>query len=348
MIRLNRGDKVAIVSLSAGTLGEEFCKHQLERGRERLESFGFEVVEMPNALKGIDFIRDNPQKRAEDLVAAFKDESIRGIICAIGGDDTFKLAPYLFEEENQAIIRRNPKFFMGYSDTTINHLMLNKLGVPSYYGLSFLTCFAELGDQMLEYSRTAFSHILTEKAFEYQPSDTWFEEREDFSEAAIRTERRAHKEVHGYQLLQGPAVFFGTLIGGCVESLYDLLAGERYPEEKLINDLYKIFPSKSQLDGAIVFLETSEERPTPETLRTMLLRLKEEGLFDGIEGVLFGKPQDEVYFEEYKAVLCDVLADDIPILYNLNFGHAYPKMLMQYGALATVDAEKQSLKIERL
>ena len=79
--------------------------------------------------------------------------------------------------------------------------------------------------------------------------------------------------------------------------------------------------SEKSARWAIVFLETSEERPTPETLRTMLLRLKEEGLFDGIEGVLFGKPQNEVYFEEYKAVLCDVLARDIPILYNLNFGH---------------------------
>lgn len=348
MIKLNRGDKVAIVSLSAGTLGEAFCKHQLELGRERLESFGFEVVEMPNALKGLDFIKENPQKRAEDLVAAFKDESIRGIICAIGGDDTFKLAPYLFEEENQAIIRRHPKFFMGYSDTSINHLMLNKLGVPSYYGLSFLTCFAELGHQMLDYSQAAFSHILTEQAFEYQPSDTWYEERKDFSEAAIGTERLAHQETRGYQLLQGPAHFSGKLIGGCVESLYDLLAGERYPDEKLINDQYKIFPSKSQLDGAIVFLETSEEKPTPENLSMMLLRLKEGGLFEGIEGVLFGKPQDEVYFEEYKVVLCEVLPDEIPILYNLNFGHAYPKMLMQYGAMATVDDVKQSLKIERL
>ncbi len=77
-------------------------------------------------------------------------------------------------------------------------------------------------------------------------------------------------------------------------------------------------------------------------------RLKDGGLFEGIKGVLFGKPQVEAYFEEYKAVVCDVLVDDIPILYNINFGHAYPKMSMQYGAMATVDAEKQLLKIERL
>ena len=153
MIQLNRGDKVAIVSLSAGILGEDFCSHQLKKGVDRLNEFGLEVVFMPNALKGIDFIRDNPAKRAEDLINAFQANSIKGIICAIGGEDTFKLAPYILTEENQTIIRKNPEFFMGYSDTTINHLMLNKLGLYSFYGLSFLTCFAELGNRMLDYSK---------------------------------------------------------------------------------------------------------------------------------------------------------------------------------------------------
>ena len=85
---LKRGDKVAIVSLSSGMLGEKSCSHNLEIGIRRLKEFGLEPVFMPNALKGLDYLNRYPQKRAEDLKAAFLDPSIQAIICAIGGNDT--------------------------------------------------------------------------------------------------------------------------------------------------------------------------------------------------------------------------------------------------------------------
>ena len=51
---LKRGDKIAIVSLSLGLLGEDFTAHQVEIAEKRLrEDFGLEVVYMPNSKKGI-------------------------------------------------------------------------------------------------------------------------------------------------------------------------------------------------------------------------------------------------------------------------------------------------------
>ena len=50
--KLRKGDKVAIVSLSSGMLGEEFCSHNIEIGVKRLKEYGLEPVFMPNALKG--------------------------------------------------------------------------------------------------------------------------------------------------------------------------------------------------------------------------------------------------------------------------------------------------------
>lgn len=49
---------------------------------------------MSNALKGRDYIAKHPEKRAEDLLQAFKDPEIDMILCAIGGDDTYRLMPY--------------------------------------------------------------------------------------------------------------------------------------------------------------------------------------------------------------------------------------------------------------
>ena len=91
--KLRKGDKVAIVSLSSGMLGEEFCSHNIEIGVKRLKEYGLEPVFMPNALKGIEYLQTHPQARAKDLKDAFLDNSIAGIICAIGGDDTYRLLP---------------------------------------------------------------------------------------------------------------------------------------------------------------------------------------------------------------------------------------------------------------
>lgn len=62
---------------------------------------------------------------------AFLDETISGIFCAIGGDDTIRILPYIDFD----IIKNNPKIFMGYSDTTVNHLMMYKAGHASPNGI---------------------------------------------------------------------------------------------------------------------------------------------------------------------------------------------------------------------
>lgn len=151
---LKRGDKVAIVSLSSGMLGEKSCSHNLEIGIRRLKEFGLEPVFMPNALKGRDYLNRYPQKRAEDLKAAFFDPSIQAIICAIGGNDTYRLLPYLMEDETFIqCVKQNPKLFTGFSDTTINHFMFYKLGLQTFYGPAFITDLGEIADEMLPYTK---------------------------------------------------------------------------------------------------------------------------------------------------------------------------------------------------
>lgn len=65
--KLRKGDKVAIVSLSSGMLGEAFCSHNIEIGVKRLREYGLETSFMPNSLKGIEYLKANPKARAKDL-----------------------------------------------------------------------------------------------------------------------------------------------------------------------------------------------------------------------------------------------------------------------------------------
>ena len=339
---LRRGDRVAIVSLSSGMLGEN--PHSVKLGAARLRELGLEPVFMPHALDGAAALHDHPEYRAEDLKTAFFDDSIRGVFTAIGGDDTYRLLPYLMEDAAfREQVLRTPKVFSGFSDTTNNHLMFHRLGLQTFYGPCFLCDFAEAGKAMLPYTAAALATFFGRPA-PIRPSDTWYEERTDFSPAALGTERIAHRETHGFQLLQGPGVFEGELLGGCLESLYDILTSTRYADQAELSRRYGIFPEREAWRGKIMFLETCEEKPAPELVRKELEAIAATGAFREIRGLIVGKPQDEVFYEEYKEIYRQVIDDPaLPILYNVNFGHAYPRTVLPYGARVRVDAAAQSI-----
>ncbi len=337
---------IEIVSLSSGIIGESFAAHELRIGVERLKSMGLKVKFSRHALKGIDYIKAHPEDRAADLIEAYADPETDMILCAIGGDDTYRLLPYLFEnDELKKVV--NDKIFLGFSDTTMNHLMLHKLGIKTFYGQSFLADLCELENEMLPYSKRSFNELITTgKIKEIRPSDVWYEERTAFDESQIGVPRVKHKN-SGFELLQGSAKFSGKILGGCIESIYDIFNNDRYSDSIELCRKYELFPKLDDWKGRIILLESSEEKPHPEMYEKMLIALKEYGVFDVVSGVLVGKPMDGTYADEYKDLLVKIIdSPKLPILCNVNIGHATPRCIIPFGVNATVDAEKQVITFE--
>ena len=337
---------VAIVSLSSGIIGESFVEFEKNIGIKRLEEFGLKVKFMPHALKGLDYIKDHPEHRAQDLLEALKDPEIDMILCAIGGDDTYRLLPYLFDNNELAkAVKGTNKVFLGFSDTTINHFMLHKVGMPTFYGQAFLCDLCEIAPNMLPYTKKYFQELIaTGTVKEITPSDVWYEERTEFSPEKVGTSTPSHPN-KGFELLQGPAVFSGKILGGCVDSMFDFWDSERYEDMPVLCQKYHLFPDAKDWEGRIMLLETSEERPTPEKYKKALEYIKKTGAFDAVSGVLVGKPQDEVYAEEYKKLLVEVIDNpELPVLFNVNIGHATPRCIIPFGVEATVDANAQVIK----
>ena len=82
----------------------------------------------------------------------------------------------------------------------------------------------------------------------------------------------------------------------------------------------------------------------PEEYRKALLCLKNRGIFSVVNGILVGKPMDETYQEEYHRILVETVNDpNLPILANLNIGHALPRCIIPFGPVARVDAEAQRI-----
>ena len=335
---------VAIVSLSAGTIGEDFARHEVEIGVKRLRDFGLNVQFMPHAMKGIEYVKSHPEDRASDLLQAFSNPDIDMILCAIGGDDTYRLLPYLFEHEELARVV-SEKVFLGFSDTTINHLMLHKVGLKTFYGQSFLADVCELGTDMLPYTKQYFEELIgTGTIKEIRPSRVWYESREHFGIDQIGKPLKSHMN-QGFELLQGSPVFSGEILGGCIDTLYDIFHEDRYADMPLLCSKYRLFPETEEWAGRILLLETSEEKMLPEKYRKALITLKENGVFDVVEGVLAGKPMDEAYAEEYRKSLVDVIGNpNLSVVYNINVGHAQPRCIIPFGVRATVDVNDQVIR----
>lgn len=338
--------KIGIVSLSSGVLGEDFVAHEVKIGIERLKEYGIEVEFLPNSKKGIEFIKNSPEARAKDLIKAFKDDSIDMILCAIGGDDTYRLLPYLFENNELEKVAKQ-KIFLGFSDTTMNHFMLNKVGIKTFYGQAFLPDICELSNEMLPYSKHFFEELInTGKIKEIYPSDVWYTEREDFSEKAIGISMEEHHN-SGFELIRGEAKFEGQILGGCLETIFDIFDNSRHEDTVYLCKKYSLFPSLNEWKNKILLLETSEERPKPELFRKMILKLQEYGIFDVISGLIIGKPQNEEYYEEYKQILLDEIKNqDLSIVYNINVGHSTPRCIIPFGVNAKVDIERQIIEFK--
>lgn len=341
--KIKTGDKLAIVSLSNGIAGEDFVCHQRELGIIRLKKMGLMPVFMNNALKGIEYLRDNPQLRADDLKQAFADDSIKGIICAIGGDDTHLLTDYLLsDQEFINNVKTNPKLFLGFSDTTVNHLIFYKLGLNTFYGQAFLTEFGELEDEMLEYSKNNFLSLIEGNPdLTVTSSKEWYKERSDFSKKQLGIKRTQQVEKRGHELICGIDNCFGKLLGGCLESLYQLHIYEQTNDVK-----YRLFPELGEWNDKILFLETAEvETGTdPACYQLMIRYFKDVGIFDKINGLLVGKPQNELYYTQFKKILIEELSDyNIPIVYNLNFGHALPRAILPINIETAIDTNSRSI-----
>lgn len=131
---LRPGDTIAIVSPAGATSLEPADSAQpdaFDQGIALLEQVGFRVKLMPNAKNKRLYLAGTDAERLSDLQAAFADPEVKGILCARGGYGCTRLLPHL----DFALIRQNPKVFIGFSDITALLLPIyQQTGLMGFYG----------------------------------------------------------------------------------------------------------------------------------------------------------------------------------------------------------------------
>ena len=120
----------------------------------------------------------------------------------------------------------------------------------------------------------------------------------------------------------------GILIGGCLSIFCSLLGGPYLPD----------------LNGALLFLEDANEKPY--RIDRLLSQVKMAGVFDKINGILFGQFSHCEPQEDNSPTVDDVISDicsglTIPVAKNLPFGHIKDKITLPLGINATLNTDER-------
>ena len=343
---LKAGDTIASISLSAGIAG--VLPHRYQQGVKQIEeAFGLKVIPAPHALCSPDEIYNHPEWRLDDWMWAFENPDVKGILSNIGGDDTIRMLS-LMTEKHFETIRNNPKIFMGFSDTTVNHMMCFRAGLGSFYSPALLFGYAEnkgIPEIMIENTKkTLFSTdpvgILPESS----------EFMVEFVEWGLENPpKRERLKTTPWRYIQGDKTATGPLIGGCFDVLMGYLNGTT------------LWPTVDEFDHAILFLEDSEEQMPPEWVVYWLRGLGAQGILERLSGILFARPgnnqfankQEELNwlakYPEFDAAILKVLKEfgrtDMPVVTNMDYGHTMPQLIFPYGVKAEINPAQKTVSL---
>jgi muramoyltetrapeptide carboxypeptidase len=124
---LKPGDTIGFIS-PAGIL---FDEQLYENMQNVMESLGFQVRFGKNVNNRHGYLAGTDEERASDLNNFFSDPEINGIVTVRGGWGSNRILD-MVDFEN---IRKNPKFFCGFSDITALHLSIyKKTGLVTFHG----------------------------------------------------------------------------------------------------------------------------------------------------------------------------------------------------------------------
>ncbi len=325
--KLQVGDTIATISPSWGCAGDSETSWQYHLGVQRLKELGLNVVTAPNSLKGSTILKNSPEARAEDLMWAFENKSVKAIIANIGGNDCHKILPFI----NEKTIIQNPKILCGYSDIMTLHLYCYRFGLSTFYGDNLLTNIAET-KMWHPYSKYWFEKVLFNNTVigKIEPSYDWSFEPNSY------TDSRHIKEYiknDGYIKVQGQGVVRGRLFGG---------HGGMFECGTQLN--------KSNFENKILFFEDIPEFFNVEYIKRFFDKLGNTGYLQVLSGIIIGKMQSKNNFKPLADAIRSIVSHkyglyDLPIMYGLNFGHTSPICVLPYNALAELDIENLTFSI---
>ena len=323
--RLEKGDKVAIVSpsrLSASVFPKLF-----KLGVDNLRRF-FELdpIISPHATLSIEQGYLHPELRAQDLNCAFENREVKGIISAIGGDESVRILQYL----DGHVISGSPKFFCGFSDCTTITAYLARNRMCSIYGGAVMAGFAQMHNFPREFA-LYWRKIMFEDStgLKMRRFPAYSEGYPDWAKSGSNGSIHKLKKSYGWSWSVGDGMT-GRIFAANIE-VFDWLRGTPF------------FPQKSVFDDAILLLETSEEMPLPITVERLVRNLGIGGILERINGLAFGRfrgytsgQRNDVMKRVGRVLSTEFGLSETPLMEGIDFGHTDPCFPIPVGVRSRI------------
>lgn len=334
------GDRVAVLSPSfaAPAVAPEVHEQAMRRLQEIT---GLIPVEYPTTRK----LGARPRERARDLMAAFADDSIRAICATIGGDDQITVIPHLDPE----VVRAHPKPFLGYSDNTHLHHFLTTCGLRSFYGGSTQVHLGPGPHVDPEHAAGLRAALLTGEKLKITRPAQSEDHGLDWGDLAVLTSFGQREDTEEWTWAGPRAGVTGRTWGGCLEVVSDLLAAGRFAM------------APTDLEGAVLLIELSEEITPTRAVFRMLRALGERGVLAAAAAVLFARspvssfqtrPDDETRRAmrgERDEMVIETIADYNPqavVCCGIPFGHTCLQWILPYGGRVAVDGAARTVEAD--
>ncbi|MDD2245122.1 MAG: LD-carboxypeptidase [Syntrophomonadaceae bacterium] len=282
-------------------------KNQFLNGVDCLKGYGLKVQYSDECFASAGYTVSSPEKQAQALNNAFSDHSIKGIFLAGGGYNLNRVLPFIDFD----LIKSNPKVIIGMSNMSVLlNAILAKTGLASYYGPAVIH---NLGNPegFDEYSKQSFRKTLFENSLigEITPFSKWKTLNSGIAE--------------------------GKIVGGNLTSIESLIGTEYEPDW-----------TESILFWEDCFMEL-------HTLDMILTHFMLAGIFTKIKGMVIGRPLEiqeeemacDLNFEDIITDICGKL--NIPVMYNVDFGHNDEKFTLPIGVEVTIDCDNTKISLDR-
>ncbi|GAB3276546.1 S66 peptidase family protein [Kineosporia babensis] len=309
---LNPGDLIVIAALS-GPLHAQY-EPDLQQAEAVLQRMGFRVRRSGLLQVGQRhrWSAARPEQIADEFNGLLRDPEVRAIMAHDGGQTALGYLDLIDVEA----IRRDPKPILGYSDISLLHLVLyQRTGLVGFHadlatpGLG--GAWQRVTAQRRAELEQLYVDLLTGSSPKLPAGEGWECWREGQAE--------------------------GRLIGGVINRIV----------------LNQAMPSALPLewfDGALLFWE--EMGGHASYVWSYLQVLRHAGILDRIAGMVVGVPRDIAGLEgqeegpSLREIVLDVLGErDIPVLGNVEFGHAGPNLPMPVGIRASLDSRRRTLTL---
>jgi len=272
--------------------------------------------------------------RGAEMTAMMTAKDVDAVISVAGGEMMVEMLPYV---DFARLRRAAPRWYMGFSDNTCMTFALNVLcDTASLYGSNFPSFGMRQWDRSLREAYQIMSgRRLSQTSYpRYQLIDLKGR-RGHALDGYNATEKAAVKSLY----TSGDLRVRGRLIGGCLDVL-QLLVGTPYDKVSRFVDRYHD-------DGILWYLEACDLNVF--SISRALWQLRQAGWLRGCSGILLGRPlhpeslMDVGLAEAYHRALDGL---DVPVVYDMDFGHLPPCWTIVSGSVAQVTVQGRKAAIE--